>query len=276
MVSADGSVYFTEAGSGQLFRRLNPTQVQSQMSGGKCTEAAKACTVQVSVSEKTNGEGPGGTDAAGRRPSAFIAASSDGSKAFFTSAEKLTDDANTGPEPPRPPSAGRRPTAAPQASNPPSSPARRRRHRDRRQIHLLGQPNRRHDRPLPTRRQPSARSEFITGAGRPQYVAVDGTTSTGPMPPTVNQPQKFCPNVKARSAGPKLDGTKPTSLHHRRQRTAGDRRQPTNASTGATRAANLRPDDRKIGPGGDRDREHGSTSSRWTRTRRKPAAGAGG
>jgi virginiamycin B lyase len=98
-VSSDGSVFFTEVGTGQLYQRLNPTQPQSALDGqGRCTEAAKACTIHVSATEKENGQGEGGSDAAGPQPAAFMAASSDGGEAFFASPEKLTDDANTGPE----------------------------------------------------------------------------------------------------------------------------------------------------------------------------------
>jgi hypothetical protein len=99
-VSADGSVYFTEAGSGRLFLRRNPTRTQSTMTGGQCDQPEKACTIEVSATEKTNGEGPNGSDPAGQQPAAFAAASADGSISFFTSPEKLTDDANTGPEQP--------------------------------------------------------------------------------------------------------------------------------------------------------------------------------
>ena len=98
-VSTGGSVFFTEAGTGQLYRRLNPTQPQSALDGeGRCTEAAMACTIHVSATEKENGQGEGGADGAGPQPAAFMAATSDGGKAFFVSPEKLTDDANTGPE----------------------------------------------------------------------------------------------------------------------------------------------------------------------------------
>jgi hypothetical protein len=90
-VSGDGSLYFTAAGTGKLYLRENPTQSQSAMSGEQCTEAAKACTIEVSASHRTP------PDPAGARPAAFMAASADGSKAFFTSSEKLTADANTGP-----------------------------------------------------------------------------------------------------------------------------------------------------------------------------------
>jgi sugar lactone lactonase YvrE len=103
-VSADGSLYFTAAKTGQLYLRENPAKEQSAVVTNpngeeECTEAAKACTIHISASEKTNGHGEGGADAAGARPAAFMAASKDGSKALFISSEKLTDDANTGPEP---------------------------------------------------------------------------------------------------------------------------------------------------------------------------------
>jgi hypothetical protein len=106
-LSDDASaLYFTAAGqgggegAGQLYVRLNPTEPQSALdSEGECTEPDMACTLQVSASQKTNGKGPGFSDAAGTRPAAFMGASEDGSVAFLTSSEKLTNDANTGPEP---------------------------------------------------------------------------------------------------------------------------------------------------------------------------------
>jgi hypothetical protein len=98
-VASDGSsVYFTAARTGQLYLRKNPTKPQSPMSAGKCTDPALACTIHVSASQKINGTGPGGTDPAGPHPAAFMGASTDGSVAFFTSTEMLTNDANTGPE----------------------------------------------------------------------------------------------------------------------------------------------------------------------------------
>ena len=87
VVSADGSrVFFTAAGTGQLYAREDPG-------------SAGAATVRVSASEKTNGGGPGGSDVDGPRPAAFMAATPDGSDVFFTSHEELTNDANTGPVP---------------------------------------------------------------------------------------------------------------------------------------------------------------------------------
>ena len=111
VISADAStLYFTAAGTGQLYLRKNPTQAQSPLDGdGDCTDAALACTIQVSASRKTNGKGPNNTDAAGTQPAAFLGSSPDGSVAYFTSTEKLTNDANTGPEPENPPAIARAP-----------------------------------------------------------------------------------------------------------------------------------------------------------------------
>ncbi len=108
-ITADGSIYFTAAGTGQLYLRRNPTKAQSPLDEGECADPALACTIKVSASQKTNGLGPGGRDAAGPRPAVFMTATPDGSAAFFTSPEKLTNDANTGPEfpPPLPPSIDR-------------------------------------------------------------------------------------------------------------------------------------------------------------------------
>jgi hypothetical protein len=96
VVSADGTrVYFTAAGMGQLYLRRNPGSAQSPLDGeGNCTVAALACTIRVSASRKT-----AGADSAGLGPAVFVGASVDGAKSFFTSADELTDDANTGADP---------------------------------------------------------------------------------------------------------------------------------------------------------------------------------
>ena len=91
-ITPAGDVYFTAAGSGQLYLRRNPSKPQSPMQAGKCQNSALACTVHVSASKRTT------PDPAGEAPAAFQAASKDGSKVFFTSHEMLTDNANTGPE----------------------------------------------------------------------------------------------------------------------------------------------------------------------------------
>jgi hypothetical protein len=93
-VAANGDVVFTEAGTGQLYLRRNPAQPQSTMEGEKCSKAADACTLHASASHRSS------PDPAGTQPAAFQAASADAKKVFFTSPEKLTDNANTGPEPP--------------------------------------------------------------------------------------------------------------------------------------------------------------------------------
>jgi Low-density lipoprotein receptor repeat class B/WD40-like Beta Propeller Repeat len=89
-ISADGDLaFFTAADTGQLYVRHDPT-------------SPDASTTRVSASQKTNGGGPGGTDANGSRPAQFQAATPDGSQAFFTSSEELTNDAKTAPEQPVP------------------------------------------------------------------------------------------------------------------------------------------------------------------------------
>ena len=81
-ISSDGSrAYFTDGGTEQLYLR--------EGAAGPAPE-----TVHVSAPQRTIGPDPAGT-----RSAAFMAATPDGSKAFFTSAEKLTDDATTAPEP---------------------------------------------------------------------------------------------------------------------------------------------------------------------------------
>lgn len=97
-VSADArSVYFTAAGSGILYQRINPTAAQSPVNGeGKCTDPALACTLEVSASHRTS------PDPLGSRPAAFLAATPDGASTFFASPEELTNDANTGLEQPPP------------------------------------------------------------------------------------------------------------------------------------------------------------------------------
>ncbi len=69
-ISNDGSrVFFTAAGSGQLYVREGGTK-----------------TTQISASQAST------PDPNGSKPAAFMAATPDGSKAFFTSCERLTDD----------------------------------------------------------------------------------------------------------------------------------------------------------------------------------------
>jgi hypothetical protein len=94
-ITASGDIYFTEAVTGQLYLRENPTRPQSIMEGEKCLKEEDACTVHISASERSS------PDPAGAQPAAFAASSIDGSKVIFTSPEKLTDQANTGPEQPK-------------------------------------------------------------------------------------------------------------------------------------------------------------------------------
>lgn len=88
-ISGDGSkAFFTAAGSGQLYVRLNPLAAQSAMSGEECSEPAKACTVRISAPEE--GVADPGT------PAAFVGASADGNLAYFLDRGKLTVDATGG------------------------------------------------------------------------------------------------------------------------------------------------------------------------------------
>jgi Divergent InlB B-repeat domain len=109
-VAEDGSVYFTDQKTGQLYRRLNPTapETTDKDTHGDCVpDPLLACTVHVSASEKDDGHGLEGHDAAGPQATRFMAASTDGAKAIFTSSEKLTNDAYTGPETTEPPAIAR-------------------------------------------------------------------------------------------------------------------------------------------------------------------------
>jgi hypothetical protein len=92
-LSANGeSLFFTAAGSGRLYLRRNMLQPQSPRNGqGKCTDPAKACTIEISASKRPV------PDPDGLEPAAFMEATSDGSVAFFTSPSELTQDATTGP-----------------------------------------------------------------------------------------------------------------------------------------------------------------------------------
>lgn len=60
--------------------------------GGECTETSKACTLDVSASQRAV------PDDHGLRTARYWGASSDGSKVFFTSKAELTEDAYTGSE----------------------------------------------------------------------------------------------------------------------------------------------------------------------------------
>ncbi len=74
-ISADGSAYFSDVGTGQLYLREDPF--------------GAASTVNVSASQRTEPQTP--------LPATFQRATPDGAHAFFTSPEELTDASNTGP-----------------------------------------------------------------------------------------------------------------------------------------------------------------------------------
>ena len=90
-VSESGDVYFSDAGTGQLYLHKDPF--------------GSPATVRVSVSERTDcAEDPtcGGDDEADplpdlTLPATFQTATPDGAHAFFTSREELTDESNTSP-----------------------------------------------------------------------------------------------------------------------------------------------------------------------------------
>jgi hypothetical protein len=80
-LSTDGArIYWTSivkgAGGGTLYLRENPSHPQSALSGSRCTEPEKACTVR--VSETVSNE-----------PAEFWTASADDGKALFTIGENL-------------------------------------------------------------------------------------------------------------------------------------------------------------------------------------------
>ncbi len=96
VLSRDGSIAFfssaAEAQPSQIYARFNPTAEQSPLNGSEeCTQPALACTVEVSESQAIT------PDPIGEQPAAFLSAAADGSKVFFMSSGKLTDDATTGP-----------------------------------------------------------------------------------------------------------------------------------------------------------------------------------
>jgi Tol biopolymer transport system component len=98
-VSEDGlRVFFTDVEGGtadyeQLYVRENPEQLQSALGlQGECTESGKACTVEVSASQRAI------ADLHGPQRAEYQGASVDGSKVFFDSRAELTEDANTGKE----------------------------------------------------------------------------------------------------------------------------------------------------------------------------------
>jgi len=110
-VSANGlRVFFTggEQGTeqnrlGQLYVRENPEQSPSRLNGkGECTEPAKACTVEVSASQRTDCadhnpcSGMLEPDPNGPQPAYYRDANAEGTRVFFTSRAELTNDAHTG------------------------------------------------------------------------------------------------------------------------------------------------------------------------------------
>ena len=90
-VAEDGSVFFTDEGTGQLYLRLHPTEAETAAKDGKgncIPDPVLACTLAVSASQRST------PDPEPFQPT-FRSASADGSAAYFTSKQELTDDANT-------------------------------------------------------------------------------------------------------------------------------------------------------------------------------------
>jgi hypothetical protein len=79
-------------GEEAFFTTGNVNQVYVRIGIGNPDET----TAQISASQKTNGSGAGGRDPKGPQKAAFMTATPDGSYAFFTSREELTNDATTG------------------------------------------------------------------------------------------------------------------------------------------------------------------------------------
>jgi hypothetical protein len=89
VISSSGDrIFFTAAGTGQLYVRQNPLEPQSAIAGGACTEATKACTIRISAPE----EGVADPETA----AAFLGASKDGRIVYFLDSGKLTSGATGG------------------------------------------------------------------------------------------------------------------------------------------------------------------------------------
>jgi hypothetical protein len=88
-ISADGSrIVWMDESTHRLYLRENVEQKQSAISGGQCTEAEKACTVELDEAQA----GAPGASGGGQ----FVGASADDAKLFFTDASRLTVGAKGG------------------------------------------------------------------------------------------------------------------------------------------------------------------------------------
>jgi len=94
VVTPNGDIFFTDLAPGRLYSGAGRLYLRRDAAGPSAT------TELVSASHKTNGMGPGGVAANSPQPATFQGATPDGSKAFFTSNEELTNDATTGAEGP--------------------------------------------------------------------------------------------------------------------------------------------------------------------------------
>lgn len=92
-LSATGEqLYFYNYEAEALYARVNAMQPQSAISGEKCTELDKACTVEIDAAE-AGAEGASGGGI-------FLAASADGKRVFFADDRRLTQGATAEPEKP--------------------------------------------------------------------------------------------------------------------------------------------------------------------------------
>ena len=89
-ISTDGSrVFWSNGEGGRLYMRDNATRPPSRIANGKCVVPADACTIRLDLPEA-------GFTAVGSTRAEFQAASSDGSRVFFTDEQRLTSDSGAG------------------------------------------------------------------------------------------------------------------------------------------------------------------------------------
>ena len=90
-VSEDGERIFFLYES-KIYLREHALREQSAISGGECTEPAKACTIPIDVSEEGPSEMGDQFDERAAYDREFLYATPDGSRAFFTDRRRLTPD----------------------------------------------------------------------------------------------------------------------------------------------------------------------------------------
>ena len=242
-ISADGSKAYFTAGGGQLYLREDAAGPDAQRPF--TSPPRRRTTARVPAAPTP-----------GTRPAAFMAASTDGSAAFFTSAEKLTDDANTGPEPDavrRSRRAGIDGTGTTWTSCPPAPSGLI---AARATTSTGPNPTVEHDRPRQSQRAETPKKTEETSSPAPATPRTwrwPANTSTGPTPPGKEK-------TKARSGGRNLWPGGPEDV---KQDFMLDLLHPPRRSQ---RTEHLR--DHPVQPAGDRGRRRptstGATSGRTT------------